>query len=226
MRTVIAKRGEVLLTASFQSPAFTLLNPPASEFHEKVYSNLAKYGLTLSDIRIESTLNPLSEASVKYDLHRQNSLVKLSLDRLEIYFFSLNSIDEQTMVEIVNGALNAVTASHPEIRFADFTANVGVHGVFEGGKLEEYLSEHIKQSPEGFGPVSGRGIVYYLGPTGNTKSASFTIDVSLVISGGVYFRTVFTLDGTKVGVTDLTNIAIKKFYEMYKIMNIDLKWDN
>ena len=88
------------------------------------------------------------------------------------------------------------------------------------------MLQRIGEAPSGFGPSLGSGVVFYFGPSGDRKSSSIIIDNSLVVSGGAYIRTLFTLDGTKVGIADLPENCVKTVHEMYKLVDLQLKRDN
>jgi hypothetical protein len=82
--------------------------------------------------------------------------------------------------------------------------------------LSQFVAQYVKPAPEALGSVLGSGVVYYLGPEEERRSASFVIDVSAVVSDAAFIRTSVILEGTAVA---MSNAASMVRDEVFKILN-------
>ena len=93
-----------------------------------MFRNLEKYGLTLGGIRIESGLPNLSDANATYTMNVLNTLVRVWLDRLEVFFLDLSRTSREQVSEIAEAVLDAIQCTSPDIEIETYTATLAMHG--------------------------------------------------------------------------------------------------
>jgi hypothetical protein len=93
------------------------------------------------------------------------------------------------------------------LKYRAFTLNVGMHGTLEGGSVKKYISNFVKNVPDGLGPSAGNGAVMYFGPMGQRLLCSVILDRSTIVSDGLFCRTYVVWDATKVEIEGLPELA-------------------
>jgi hypothetical protein len=212
----VVKQGEATFEARFVSPAFGLLQPVHEGLYQNMLGQLATHGLRLNDIRFESAPAILAEAHSSYSINTLGVLVRVWLDRLEISFLDLARVTQEQILEIAGAALDAVQQTVADLAIDTYTLALAMHGSFQDVSLSQFVAQYVKPAPEALGSVLGSGVVYYLGPEEERRSASFVIDVSAVVSDAAFIRTSVILEGTAVA---MSNAASMVRDEVFKILN-------
>jgi hypothetical protein len=119
-------------------------------------------------------------------------------------------------------ALLAVRNYHQNLKYRAYTLNVGMHGSLESGSVKKYISNFIKNVPEGLGPSAGNGAVLYFGPTGERLLCSVIIDRSTILPDGLFCRTYVVWDATKVDIEGLPELANRFVRETVSQMGLEL----
>jgi hypothetical protein len=221
----VVQQSDALFEARFASPAFMLLRLPAAELHQNVFRNLGKHGLTLGDIRIESGLPNLSDANATYTINVLNTLVRVWLDRLEVFFLDLSRIGREQVIEIAEAVLDAIQRTSPDIEMETYTATLTMHGTLQDTDLSQFISQYVKNAPEGLGSVLGRGFVYYFGPEADRRSASLVVDRSAAVSGAAFVRASVVFDGTELQMSHAPTAARDYVFKMLGVIGLDPSWE-
>ena len=103
--------------------------------------------------------------------------------------------------------LLSVRNYHQNLKYRGYTLNVGMHGSLEGGSVKKYISNFVKNVPDGLGPPAGNGVIMYFGPVGERLLCSVIIDRSTIVPDGLFCRTYVVWDATKVEVEQLPELA-------------------
>ena len=82
-----------------------------------------------------------------------------------------------------------------------------MHGSLEGGSVKKYISNFVKNVPDGLGPSAGNGAVMYFGPVGERLLCSVIIDRTNYDPDGLFCRTYVVWDAGKVKIEDLPEVA-------------------
>jgi hypothetical protein len=220
MSSFKVKHGEILVQGHFSTPIFGLLDPPASRVHSAIFGGLAKFGVTINDVKLSHGVPNLSEASLSYHVPNFNALVKLSLDKMEVMFFDTPRLQREQVSEIFYKAFGSLLEVAGDTKIREFSLNVVLHGLLEDKESGEFWRSFVAKVPKGLGPASGQGVVFYYGGHDNTTGSSVVLDMSARISGGIFFRTTLNFDGTKVSVKEFPQIAEKAFDTLSS--NLDL----
>ena len=202
----VVKQGEATFEARFVSPAFGLLQPVHEGLYQNMLGQLATHGLRLNDIRFESAPAILAEAHSSYSINTLGVWVRVWLDRLEISFFDLARVTQEQILEISGAALDAVQQTVADLAIDTYTLALSMHGSFQDVSLSQFVAQYVKPAPEGLGSMLGSGVVYYLGPEEERRSASFVIDMSAVVSDAVFIRTSVILEGAAVAMSNAPSV--------------------
>jgi hypothetical protein len=221
----VVQQSEALFEARFAVPAFALLSPSTRSLHQNMLLSLGKHGLTLGDIRVESGLPNLSEAKATYSLNILNALVRVWLDRLEVFFLDLARVREDRMIEIAETALETMQRTVPDLKIETCTAVLTMHGTPQDVEVSQFTARYVKNAPEGLGTVLGSGVVYYLGPEAERRSASLVLDMSAAIPGALLVKTSVVFDGTKLPIAHGLSAAREYVFKTLATLHLEPSWE-
>jgi hypothetical protein len=97
-----------------------------------------------------------------------------------------------------------------------------MHGSLESGSVKNYISNFVKNVPDGLGPTAGNGIIMYFGPVGERLFCSVIIDRSTIVPDGLFCRTYVVWDANKVEIERLTELANRFVRETVSQMGLEL----
>ena len=97
-----------------------------------------------------------------------------------------------------------------------------MHGSLESGSVKQYISNFVKNVPDGLGPSAGNGTVMYFGPVGDRLLCSVTIDRSTTVADGLFCRTYVVWDATKVETERLPELANRFVRETVSQVGLEL----
>jgi hypothetical protein len=119
-------------------------------------------------------------------------------------------------------ALQSVRNYHQNLKYRGYTLNIGLHGSLEGGSVKKYISNFVKNVPDGLGPSAGNGAVMYFGPVGERLLCSVIIDRSTIVPDGLFCRTYVVWDATKVEIEALPELANRFVREVLSQVGLEL----
>ena len=90
--------------------------------------------------------------------------------------------------------------------------------------LSQFIAQYVKRAPRGLGSVLGSGVVYYLGPEAERRTASLVIDMSAVMSEAAMIRTTAVLDGTQLAVSGVPAMARDTVFKMLQTIKLEVNW--
>jgi hypothetical protein len=222
--TFVVKQGDASLVARFTSPLFELLSNSNVALHPNMLLHLGKYGLTLNDVRIELGIPTLAGANAAYWMNALSAVVRIWLDRLEIAFLDLTRITGDQVTEITGAALEALQQSVSNVSIETYTATLTLHGTFQDVSLSQFVAQFVKRAPKNLGPVLGSGVVYYLGPELERRTASVVIDRSTMIADAAFIRTTVILDGALLPFSSVSAVARASVFKMFEAIKLEVNW--
>lgn len=225
MTKFVVQQSEALFEARFAVPAFALLSPSTVSLHQNMLLSLGKHGLALGDIRVESGLPNLSGANAIYSLNILNALVRVWLDRLEVFFLDLTRVCEDQMIEITETALETMQRTVPDLKVETCTAVLTMHGTPQNMEVSQFIAQYVKNAPDGLGTVLGSGVVYYLGPAAERRSSSLVLDMSAAVPGAMLVKTSVVFDGTKLPMAHGPAVARDYVFKMLAAMHLEPSWE-
>lgn len=199
--------------ADFSTPMFELFRDSWG-LQGQLFTRLSRHGVRLTDIRPDRGNQSLGDYSLLCYLFNFLVTVRIRLERVEIMCVDLSRVDGTKLNEAGVDVLEAVKAHVPGISFKAYTLAMGLHGTLDGMSAQEFLSRFVTVAPKNLGPPIGSGVVFYYGPEGERLLSSVTVDLSALISGGLYIRAQVVWDGSKVAIQALPAMGDKHVREV------------
>lgn len=194
-------RTEIQYLGQYNALAFKLLANPVPVY-ENLLRNLGKYGASLRNLKYEAT--NLSEANISCTLLDMSVTVRVTLDRLDVTFFRLDTVGEKVAHQIVLDAWNAVKLSEASIQLGQHGVTVASHAEIQGASYNTLLQRYVV-TPPNLGANVGSGVVFYIhgDPTEGLSGGNTMLDRSTVKDGALYLKVAVVLDATKVSIEAL-----------------------
>jgi len=186
--------GELLCQSNFAEPVFALLDD--GEFLRRLYSQLAKYGLTLSGMRWEEA-SSFGDEKLTCAVANLNSVVNILLERVEVHCLDVTRLDRAVFKELVSDTLQAVGAYQGN-SLKTHAFSLTMHGTIAGLPPRDFLRRFVPSSPD-LGPSIGTGVAFYYGAAADRVIAALTADLSPIIHDTLFVRIHGVWDAEKVG---------------------------
>lgn len=208
-----ARQERFWLQGHFLSPVFDLFKDlPALSSH--LFHTLGPhYNLRLTDMRFETGAGSLGDVFLRLSWPTLAE-VRFFLDRVEVESSYLPFLRLQGR-DLVGDVLIAVAEYLPNAKFRTYSVTQEIHGGLVGQPRHEFLARFAPSVPEGFGPALGAGIVFYFGEEANHLFASFTLDFSRVVEGGVFVQSVVLYDASRVSGGELQALSRSEFDSLF-----------
>ena len=207
------KQERFVLQAHFVSPVFDLFKDLPSLSRHLFHALGSDYNLRLTNLRFETGAGSLGDVFLRL-VWPSLAEVRIFLDRIEIESSFLPFLQFQGR-DLVSDVLNVAAEYAPDNQFRTYSVTQEVHGELVGQTRREFLARFAPSVPEGFGPTLGAGIVFYFGEEAEHLVASFTLDFSQVVDGGVFLRSVVLYDASRVSVHELQTLARSQFSSLF-----------
>jgi hypothetical protein len=209
------------LEAGFSEAEFSLFRETSSLL-DYLFQALQPHGARLTDIRVETGAGSAADFNVLCYLFNYWVTLRVRIDRLEIIASQLPQDYVHKYSAATVDALRALRNYHKDLNYRSYTLSVGMHGSLEGGSVNQYLSNFVRNVPQGLGPSFGSGTVMYFGPAAERILSSVTIDRSTIVSDGLLCRTYVIWDAKKVEIEHLPELANNFVRETTSQLGLDL----
>jgi len=136
-------RGDSLFQAQFSEPAFRALKDvPAVA--ESVFKRLTRYGLQLTDIKIEQPPDgSLGAARLTWPMFNFLVTVSVRLEHVEVQCYDTARVASPDLTAATLDVLQGVGAFLATPPFSTYSLALGIHGVIEDGKAATLLSRFV-----------------------------------------------------------------------------------
>ena len=198
-------KAELAIEATYAQPMFDIFETSTS-LADKVFRRLEKYGLKLSELRAENS-SILGERHLHCYLFNYVMIVKIRYDKIEINCTDLPRSHVENFLAGILDVLGAVTDALPKMSFKTFAVALALHGKIEGQTTMEFLNGMTTKIPEGLGPSTGSGVVYYYGQENDRLWSSLTGDISAIVRDALFIRIHGVWDGSRTPVESVPNLA-------------------
>jgi hypothetical protein len=199
-------QAEFQLEAGFSEAEFSLFRETNS-LMDHLFKVLQPHGARLADIRVETGSGSAADFNVLCYLFNYWVTLRVRIDRIDIVGSQLPQDYVHKYGAAIVDALLSLRNYHQNLKYRAYTLNVGLHGLLEGGSVKKYISNFVKNVPDGLGASAGNGIVMYFGPLGERLLCSVIIDRSTTVPDGLFCRTSVVWDATKVEIEGLPELA-------------------
>jgi hypothetical protein len=214
-------QAEFQLEAGFSQAEFSLFRD-TNNFLDHLFKALQPHGARLADIRIETGAGSAADFNVLCYLFNYRVTLRVRIDRIEMIGSQMAQEDVQRYSAAIVDSLLSVRNYHQNLNYRAYTLNVGLHGTLDGGSVKKYISNFVKNVPDGLGPSAGNGAVMYFGPAGERLLCSVIIDRSTTVPDGLFCRTSVVWDATKVKIEDLPEQANRFVQEAVSQIGLEL----
>lgn len=189
-------KADLHLESAYARPEFGLFrDTPGLIGH--LFTRLQPYGLRTQDVKIERGGGSLADYHLALHLWNFRLGVLVRTEKVELACLSFGETEVEQVGAVTVEALSAVKAHHASVEFRSHTLSVAMHGTLEGSSVKDYLSGFARNLPTGLGPPIGNGSVIYFGAEEDRIASSVTVDLSGVVSDGLFVRTYVVWDASK-----------------------------
>jgi len=222
MATIFAvSQAEFQLEAGFSQAEFSLFRE-TNNFLDHLFKALQPHGARLADLRVETGGGSAADFNVLCYLFNYWVTLRIRIDRIEMVGSQMPQDYVHKYGAAIVDALLAVRNYHQNLKYRAYTLNVGMHGLLEGGSVKKYISNFVKDVPQGLGPSAGNGAVMYFGPVGERLLCSVIIDRSTTVPEGLFCRIYVVWDANKVEIEGLPDVANRFVREALSQVGLEL----
>ncbi|MGH7182315.1 MAG: hypothetical protein ACREJN_10100 [Nitrospiraceae bacterium] len=214
-------KAELAVEAAYAQPMFNIFDDLAS-LPEKVFRRLEKYGLKLSELKAENSAI-LGERHLNCSLFNYVMTVKIRYDKVEINCSDLPRSHVDAFIAGILDALGAVKDASPEMSFKTFAISHVLHGKIEGQTTMEFLDRMIAKIPEGLGPPTGSGAVFYYGQESDRLMSILVVDMSAIVRDALFIRINEVWDGSRTPVESVPKLAQDFSAQALRAIGLQLK---
>lgn len=202
-------KADLRFEAGFPKPEFGLFRDVAALL-DHLYRHLEPYGLRLTDIRVERGTGTVGDQHILLYLFNYSVVVRVRVERIEVTCSDLPQELVRGFTAAVLDVLRSVKSYRSDLSFRTYAIVIGLHAKLEGHSVREYLARFVANAPEGLGPATGSGAVFYFGTEADRLLSTVTADVSAVVPDGLFVRVHAVWDAGRV-VGDALPMAADSF---------------
>lgn len=214
-------QAEFQLEAGFSQAEFSLFRETNSLL-DHLFKVLQPHGARLADIRVDTGGGSAADFNILCYLFNYWVTLRVRIDRIDIVGSQLPQEYVQKYSAAIVDTLLSVQSYHQNLKYRAYTFIVGMHGSLEGASVKKYISNFVKNVPDGLGPSAGNGTVMYFGPAGERLLCSVTIDRSTTVPDGLFCRTYVAWDANKVKIEGLPELANRFVRETVSQIGLEL----
>ena len=192
MKRFTIQKSEIEIESKFASRLWSVVHD-VPVLYDALLEELAHVGLSSMDLRPDAGNGSVGGAGLGVWLFGGKVNVRIGLDSVH---FQISSLEPQ-VVDSVDGVIGAVRRASPELRFKSHAVSYACHGLIEGMTAAEFVRRFVPHSVniDGFGDCLGAGAALYFGEAPPMISSTLTLDVSRVVSDGLFVRVFMVMDG-------------------------------
>jgi hypothetical protein len=214
-------QGDIAIQAEFAEPMFEIFRD-AWPFYRRLHSALTPFGLRLADIRPERGSGNLADAHLALTLFSFTTTVRIRADKVEINCVDTGRVDQKSLENAVVQILQTVKNHATGLQYRNYSIAIGVHGTVLGTDTKAFLSQFVKAASLDLGPQLAVGGVMYHGPEGDRLLSAVTLDLSAVVSGGLFLRAYAIWNGQGFEPTGLPLVANKYWGDVLEKLGLSL----
>jgi hypothetical protein len=200
------EKADLTFEAGYPQPEFGLFRD-AAVLLQHLFRRLEPYGLRLTDIRFERGAGNVGDQHILFSMFNYSMTVRIRIERIEIICSDMPQDQVEKFKAAILDVIRAVKDYRPDLSFRAFAIIVGLHAKLEGEQVRDYLTRFVTNVPQGLGPSTGSGVIFYFGSEGDRLLSFVTADVSAVVQGAAYLRIHGMWDAQKVAPDALTGVA-------------------
>lgn len=189
------QHGELSYWAALEPPVFDL---PAAwvTLQSDLYARLARFGLGLSDIKVETTSPNPGDFSLAAWLFNLGLVARYRCDRVEVWSNKQRLANDPALAsEIVEQAMSVLRAASPSAMVKQHTVILAVHGLLAGVTQASRVAAYVTRVPDGIPSLVPSGVSFACeGPEGFGQG-SIVLERSGMVNQGAFLRIALDLPG-------------------------------
>jgi hypothetical protein len=209
--TLKAARGDLAFQAEFAEPTFEIFRD-SWPFYRRLHSSLAQFGLRLGDIRPERGAGSLGDLHVALTLFNATTTVRIRADKVEINCADTARVDGKSLENAAVQILQTIKNHATTLQYRNYSIGIAVHGTVSGMDTKLFLAQFVKATSLDLGPHLATGGVIYHGPEGNRLLSAVTLDLSAVVTGGLFLRAYAVWNALGLEAADFP-VAANRYWE-------------
>jgi hypothetical protein len=184
MYDLLVNQVQLVHTAYFARPVLELWGE-GKRILQELYEAFSPYGVTLSDIRVESaTSNPADQVvAVTIGV---NGIHRFRYDRIESTFFNFSDEFLAQIPPILNSSTAWIRATVPSAKFVAHHFVYSSHSNIGGISIDELLKSIGPAGPAAGGVNTGSGVIFHWEVPERQWTTQLVIDKSLALGNGVF----------------------------------------
>lgn len=202
---LVVSRSDVTIEAAYQQPQFGLYQENRG-LYARLVARLSPYGLKLSDMKIERGNGSLGEYHLSFFLLEYLVVVRVRVDRSEIYCAHLTDDNKNRVIAAATETLACVRETI-EAEYRVYAVTLNIHGLMENQNAKAFLGKLVAAPPAAAGTIIGNGIGYYFSSVGDRSASSLVLDASALVPDGLYAKPQATWDASRVPLDQLAERA-------------------
>lgn len=198
LTTLNVVRADLSVESVYVSPAFGIFRDTPALL-ERLSARLQSHAPQLQNMKLErGTDNSFGDLHVVCHLYAFRVGVRVYAEKVSVICINVLDNEVERFSSLIVDALSAVKEYQPTVAFRTHTMSVALHGTLGGKSVREYLSTFVRNVPSGLGPHTGNGGVMYYGPEDDRILSTMTVDLSAMVSDGLFVRPYVVWDAKKV----------------------------
>ena len=215
------KKSSFSVEGFFRHPAFGLFRPTSNLYEAVVTSVSDFYRIQGGDIRIDSDTNPLTNANVSFDIRSFNGIVRVFIDRAQIFLSSPHELTNEDISELALAFFGGVQNELSGNSYGDYFIHSVFHAELADISPAEFTASHLSSTAKSIDSIVGSSVTYYLGQEGARSQSSVSLDMSSEFSECVFVRTVLSYNGDEIVFSDLPNAAIQHYNQLLSMIGME-----
>jgi len=206
LRPFHVEKSDVTIHANFQAPFWPLVHNMPS-LYSALLDGMREFGVGSQAIRNDSGDGSLGGYNVNFGMLEFRAIGRIRLETAEFQCPNLAKQDLDQIERAFVRFADALVTAQSDVRFASWDVSVNLHGQPEEIAAKDYLSGFLSKMPDGMGPCTGSGVVFYFGERPPTISSSVTAEISAILPDRVFVRVHSMFDGAAVPPNQLRRVV-------------------
>jgi hypothetical protein len=215
MRTLTVDRNQIDYAGTFERPVFSLVGN--TRILEGLYDTFSKYGVTLSDFRLDTNTAIPAENGVNVFL-KSLGQYRLKFDRVE--WTVINFVDEvfPKLPQVLACSEEWLRSVEKNLTFKTHTFIYGAHCLLSEGTAKDFLLSLPSKLVFPLGDGLGNGLIFNWHDTEIEGRFNLIIDHSLSIKDGIFIQLICVIEKGEINYSQVLSIgqdALNKVLDHY-----------
>jgi len=202
MLTLTVNRNQIDYAGTFERPVFSLVGN--TRILEGLYDTFSKFGVTLSDFRLDTNTTVPAENGVNIFLKTLGHY-RLKFDRIE--WTAINFVDEviPQSPEVLICGEKWLRSVEENLTFKNHTFVYGAHCLLSEGTAKDFLLRLPDNSDLSLGDRLGNGLIFNWYDAEIDGRFNLILDHSLSAKGGIFIQLICVIEKDEINYHQVLN---------------------